>query len=85
MKIHSDEAWGIASQYYYTLESETKTLAAQIDILVNKKLDHAAYLARHACLVPPDGGSPTEDEAAVCDEAAKRILAQKHVADESAK
>lgn len=35
----------------------------------------AAYIARHACLVPPDGGSPSPEEVAVCDETEKRILA----------
>jgi hypothetical protein len=38
-------------------------------------LREAAYVARNACLVPPDGGNPTEAEAAVCDEAYIRILA----------
>jgi hypothetical protein len=38
-------------------------------------LREAAYVARNACLVPPDGGNPTEAEAAVCDEAYLRILA----------
>ena len=37
MKIHSDEAWDIASQYSYTLASDTRTLAAQIDALLFKK------------------------------------------------
>ena len=35
----------------------------------------AARAARHACLVPPDGGSPSDDEVAVCDEAERRIRA----------
>lgn len=34
-----------------------------------------AKIAHDACLVEPDGGSPTEDEAAVCDAASSRILA----------
>lgn len=32
-----------------------------------------AEIARNGCLVYPDGGSPTEDEAALCDEIARRI------------
>ena len=35
----------------------------------------AAWVAEHAHLVEPDGGSPTEDEAAVASEAARRIRA----------
>lgn len=42
MRIHTDEAWSIASQYSYTLASDTRTLAAQIDDLVDKKLELAA-------------------------------------------
>lgn len=35
----------------------------------------AAYIASNACLVPPDGGSPTPEEVAVCEEAYRRITA----------
>lgn len=35
----------------------------------------AAVVAANACLVDPDGGSPTEEERLVCDEAYRRILA----------
>lgn len=38
-------------------------------------IEAAAYVARNACLVPPDGGSPTQAEADVCDEAYRRIRA----------
>ena len=37
--------------------------------------ERAAQTARIACLVPPDGGSPTEEERLVCEEAARRIRA----------
>ena len=35
----------------------------------------AASVAANACLVEPDGGSPTEEERLVCDEACRRIMA----------
>lgn len=35
--------------------------------------DRCARIATEACLVPPDGGSPTEAERLVCEEAARRI------------
>lgn len=35
----------------------------------------AAWVAFNACLVPPDGGSPSEEERLVCDEACRRIEA----------
>lgn len=41
-------------------------------ILAERK--RCAYIASNACLVQPDGGSPTADEVAVCEEAARRIM-----------
>lgn len=38
-------------------------------------LKEAAEVASNACLVPPDGGSPSEVEREVCEVAAARILA----------
>jgi len=38
-------------------------------------MERAAEVALNACLVPPDGGSPTEEERLVCEEAARRIRA----------
>lgn len=38
-------------------------------------LEKAAVTARHACLVQPDGGEPTDDERMVCEEAEHRIRA----------
>lgn len=35
-----------------------------------------ADVAANACLVPPDGGSPTEEERLVCEEASARIMAR---------
>ena len=35
-----------------------------------------AAIARAGCLTPPDGGSPTEEEAALCVEIERRILAE---------
>lgn len=38
-------------------------------------LEMAALVARDGCLVPPDGGSPTEDERVMCDSIAATIRA----------
>ena len=46
---------------------------AQLAEAVAAAYEAASYVARNACLVPPDGGSPTAEEAAVCEEAYKRI------------
>lgn len=36
LKIHSDTAWNIASQWSWTLASDTRTLAAQIDVALSE-------------------------------------------------
>lgn len=43
----------------------------------NQALEEAARIAANACLVPPDGGEPTEGEAAVANAAAAAIRAAK--------
>jgi hypothetical protein len=48
--------------------------AAPIDN-VREALEKAATIALNGCLVPPDGGSPTENEIAMCDDIAKSIRA----------
>lgn len=45
MKLHSDTAWEVARQFSYTLASDTRTLAALIDDLVDKKIKEAAQIA----------------------------------------
>lgn len=51
---------------------------ARQDALLN-----AAAIARMGCLVPPDGGSPTEAETEMCDRIAEQILALiEHTIDE---
>jgi hypothetical protein len=42
---------------------------------VREALEKAATIALNGCLVPPDGGSPTENEIAMCDDIAKSIRA----------
>jgi hypothetical protein len=38
-------------------------------------LEEAAVVAENACLVPPDGGAPTDAEREMCEEAARQIRA----------
>lgn len=40
----------------------------------NAATKSAAKIAQEACLVLPDGGSPTQEEADICEEAKRRIL-----------
>jgi len=48
---------------------------SEANAMVAAALMGAASVAQNACLVPPDGGSPTEDEENVCRAAADYILA----------
>lgn len=36
MKIHSETAWNIASQWHWALGSDTRTLATQIDVAISE-------------------------------------------------
>ena len=53
--------------------SDPNELAFQAGATAMREL--AAYVAREACLVPPDGGSPSEEEREMCAEAARQIHA----------
>lgn len=46
-----------------------------VEAAVKRALKKAESIAANACLVPPDGGSPTDDEVAVCNAAANYIRA----------
>lgn len=48
-------------------------LLDQIDQRVAAERKRCASIARNGCLVPPDGGSPTEDEREMCEGIAKAI------------
>jgi hypothetical protein len=50
-------------------------LAAVAPLIRRAALEEAARVARNGCLVPPDGGSPTEAEADMCDRIAATIRA----------
>jgi hypothetical protein len=49
---------------------------------LREALREAAMIAENGCLVPPDGGSPTEDERLMCRAIAVRILALSGAKDE---
>ena len=57
--------------------SKTALTAIQpiLDQAVRDERERCARVARDGCLVPPDGGSPTEAEIELCDEIARRIRA----------
>jgi hypothetical protein len=52
------------------------TVADLLVELVGHERGACAKIARDGCLVPPDGGSPTEEEADMCDRIATLILAR---------
>ncbi len=47
---------------------ENKIIAA-----LQEERERCARIAANGCLVPPDGGSPTEDEVRMCDSIAAAI------------
>jgi S-adenosylmethionine hydrolase len=51
-------------------------LLAIVDGLIGNEREACARVAEHACLVPPDGGSPTEIEVEMCARAARFIRAR---------
>lgn len=53
--------------------AEPCELAQLIDDAIAAEREACARVAENACLVPPDGGSPTEDEARMCADAARYI------------
>ena len=81
---------GWTDRYYATVYSPDRKRVFQVDgellfaftaiqpILdqaVRDERERCALVARDGCLVPPDGGSPTEAEIELCDEIARRIRA----------
>lgn len=60
-----------------SLEDDKALLGHQLSEARNAALEEAAQVAAQACLVPPDGGSPTEDEYRVCEAAASYIRSLK--------
>lgn len=56
-----------------TITPEDMIPRSEANAMVAAALKEAASVAQNACLVPPDGGNPTEDEENVCRAAANYI------------
>lgn len=70
-------AWEIHDQY-----RDDPAFYRHIGLVLDGKvrdtvLEKAARIAETGCLVPPDGGSPTEDEREMCESIASAIRALK--------
>lgn len=57
-------------------ENVRDMLAAHIAQEIKREREACAVVAENACLVPPDGGSPTKEESEMCDRAAAFIRAR---------
>ena len=68
MRIITTDLGGVVEKAL-TLPHDDTALKEYHDSIVEK----CAVIAGNSCLVPPDGGSPTAEEAAVSEEAARRI------------
>ena len=64
---------GIADEFERLRAKLGQLVLPAIEAAVAVERERCAQIARNGCLVPPDGGSPTEDEAALCEEIARRI------------
>ena len=53
----------------YQAQEAAKALLRNLD----DERERCAQIALNGCLVPPDGGSPTEAERMLCEEIARRI------------
>lgn len=75
MKIKQE--WiGVGCYNSATYPHEVKSILSAVAPLIRAEaLKEAAKVAREGCLVPPDGGSPTQAETDLCDEIERRILA----------
>jgi hypothetical protein len=67
-----NQAWGF---YKWCIDDVEYIRADLVEAAIKRALEGAASLAQNAYLVPPDGGSPTEAEEAVCLAAADYISA----------
>ncbi len=57
--------------------SSPTNLAQETEAAVEAEREACAKIAADGCLVPPDGGSPTDDEIRMCDNIAAAIRARK--------
>jgi len=53
------------------ISTELQRIMSEPFVLAER--ERCYWLAKNGCLVPPDGGSPTEDEAYMCDRIADAI------------
>ena len=51
-------------------------LDAKLDFCIAAEREACAQIAIYGCMVPPDGGSPTEDERLLCEHIAHSIRAR---------
>ena|SRR6188768_523086 len=70
--IHPDGSVGEGTSDALTVARAYLAATARIEAL-EAALMEAENIARHGCLVPPDGGSPTENERLMCEDIAHRI------------
>ena len=54
----------------------TEELEAFAKLVAEKEREACAQIAIYGCMVPPDGGSPTEDERLLCEHIAHSIRAR---------
>lgn len=70
---HNPEKAGQLAAEFAAIRTEAESAGWKAGVEAMREL--AGYVAIHACLVPPDGGAPTEEEREMCAEVARQIYA----------
>lgn len=74
--MHGATAWHLIDRHADAWCEVGAMMNAWLSANVAIEREACAKVAENACLVDPDGGSPTEEERIVCEEAARRIRAR---------
>lgn len=64
---------GEAANYIAGYTKALEDAAAALETVQAEERERCARIAVNGCLVPPDGGSPTQDEVRMCDHIAVSI------------
>ena len=72
LRIHSKEAWNVASKFSHVLASSTRDLAAHIDLALAAERERCAKIAEHIGVLEAD---PADEYERGLHSASKRIAA----------
>ena len=74
--LEKGDEWVFDMSNAFELTTNQKQLEAFAKLVAEKEREACAQIAIYGCMVPPDGGSPTEDERLLCEHIAHSIRAR---------